>query len=197
MHYRMLHLCYCRMLMERQNSWRLVTALLLWYAELSPGLCWYLNMLQIKFMARSMHIDLKTRNLAQQNTTAQKPVCRDMLCFGDGNCNWFFPVQVRESVNSHKYWHNLNWAIWQQQPSPWENEAHSCSWFEGLGVFIIRPSCYGMTGNKSISVSYIFLLCVAFVWRKRFPSEDSELVDYHYSWLKKQRQLFLVSFIAW
>lgn len=34
--------------------------------RVSPGLCWCLNLLQIKLRARSMHIDLK--NLAQQNT---------------------------------------------------------------------------------------------------------------------------------
>lgn len=67
---------------------------------------------------------------------------------------------------------------------------------KGWGFFNISPSCCGMRGNKSISVSDMFL-CVAFVWRKRFLSEDYELMGYHYSWLKKQRQLILVSFITW
>lgn len=43
------------------------------------GLCWCLNFLQIKLMARSMHIDLKTMNLAQQNRTG--PPMLFGLCF--------------------------------------------------------------------------------------------------------------------
>lgn len=36
-------------------------------SRISPGLCWCLNLLQIKSMARSLHSDLKTMTLAQQN----------------------------------------------------------------------------------------------------------------------------------
>lgn len=93
----------------------------------------------------------------------QKPVCRDMLCFGDQSRNWFFPVQVRGSGNCHKYWHNLNWAIWHQQP--WALREWGTQLF--CVFFNIRPSCCRMAGNKSILVSYMHLLCVAFVWRTR------------------------------
>lgn len=36
--------------------------------RISPGLCWYFYWLQIKLMARSIHIDLETMNLAQSMT---------------------------------------------------------------------------------------------------------------------------------
>lgn len=52
--------------------------------RISPGLCWCLNLLQIPLMARSMHIDLKTKNLAQQNMTgpAMALVCVSFLLWG-------------------------------------------------------------------------------------------------------------------